>query len=179
MNVFQIHADDNVAVAVDAVAKGSSVTVGGASFTVCQDIPAGHKIAIKDIKKGEDVVKYGFPIGTAKMDIPQGSWVHTHNVQSKLGDLLDYTYEPEKAQRPPLESEKKYEFLGYKRTDGQAGIRNEVWIIPTVGCVNNIARAIENAAQVYKTENIDGIYSYSHPPGCSQLGAAPLPTQKV
>ena len=106
MNVFQIHADDNVAVAVDAVAKGSSVTVGGASFTVCQDIPAGHKIAIKDIKKGEDVVKYGFPIGTAKMDILQGSWVHTHNVQSKLGDLLDYTYEPEKAQRPPKESEK-------------------------------------------------------------------------
>ena len=107
MNVFQIHADDNVAVAVDAVAKGSSVTVGSQTFTVCHDIPAGHKIAIKDIKKGEDVVKYGFPIGTAKMDIPQGSWVHTHNVQSKLGDLLDYTYEPEKAQRPPKESEKK------------------------------------------------------------------------
>lgn len=110
MNVFQIHADDNVAVAVDAVAKGSSVTVGGASFAVCQDIPAGHKIAIKEIKKGEDVIKYGFPIGTAKMDIPQGSWVHTHNVQSKLGDLLDYTYEPEKAQRPPKESEKNTSF---------------------------------------------------------------------
>ena len=107
MNVFQIHADDNVAVAVDAVAKGSSVTVGGQTFNVCQDIPAGHKIAIKEIKKGEDVVKYGFPIGTAKVDIPQGSWVHTHNVQSKLGDLLDYTYEPEKAQRPPKESRKK------------------------------------------------------------------------
>ena len=74
MNVFQIHADDNVAVAVDAVAKGSSVTVGSQTFTVCQDIPAGHKIAIKEIKKGEDVIKYGFPIGTAKMDIPQGSW---------------------------------------------------------------------------------------------------------
>ena len=71
MNVFQIHADDNVAVAVDAVAKGSSVTVGGQTFNVCQDIPAGHKIAIKEIKKGEDVVKYGFPIGTAKVDIPQ------------------------------------------------------------------------------------------------------------
>lgn len=179
MNVFQIHADDNVAVAVDAVAKGSSVTVGGQTFNVCQDIPAGHKIAIKEIKKGEDVVKYGFPIGTAKVDIPQGSWVHTHNVQSKLGDLLDYTYEPEKAQRPPKESEKKYEFLGYKRTDGQAGIRNEVWIIPTVGCVNNIARAIETAAQVYKTDNIDGIYSYSHPHGCSQLGDDQLHTQKV
>lgn len=132
MNVFQIHADDNVAVAVDAVAKGSSVTVGGQTFNVCQDIPAGHKIAIKEIKKGEDVVKYGFPIGTAKVDIPQGSWVHTHNVQSKLGDLLDYTYEPEKAQRPPKESEKKYEFLGYKRTDGQAGIRNEVWILSLI-----------------------------------------------
>ena len=179
MNVFQIHPHDNVAVAVDAVAKGSVVTAGGKTFTVCQDIPAGHKVALQPIAKGEDVIKYGFPIGTAKADIPVGAWVHTQNVQSKLGDLLHYTYEPEKADRSPWKSEKKYEFQGYKRSDGSAGIRNEVWIIPTVGCVNNIARAIETAAQAYKTENIDGIYAYSHPHGCSQLGDDQVHTQKI
>ena len=113
------------------------------------------------------------------MDIPVGAWVHTQNVQSKLGDLLHYTYEPEKADRSPWKCEKKYEFFGYKRTDGSAGIRNEVWIIPTVGCVNNIARAIETASQSYKTENIDGIYAYSHPHGCSQLGDDQVHTQKI
>ena len=88
MNVFQINSHDNVAVAVDAVAKGSVVTAGGKTFTVCQDIPAGHKVALQPIAKGEDVIKYGFPIGTAKTDIPVGAWVHTQNVQSKLGDFF-------------------------------------------------------------------------------------------
>lgn len=106
MNVFQINSHDNVAVAVDAVAKGGVVTAGGKTFTVCQDIPAGHKVALQPIAKGEDVIKYGFPIGTAKTDIPVGAWVHTQNVQSKLGDLLHYTYEPEKADRSPWKSEK-------------------------------------------------------------------------
>ena len=161
MNVFQIHPHDNVAVAVDAVAQGSVVTAGGKTFTVCQGIPAGHKVALQPIAKGEDVIKYGFPIGTAKVDIPVGAWVHTQNVQSKLGDLLHYTYEPEKADRSPWKCEKKYEFFGYKRTDGSAGIRNEVWIIPTVGCVNNIARAIETASQSYKTENSKSVFIYS------------------
>ena len=86
MAVFQIHEKDNVAVAVSPVAKGETVTVGAKTFTVLADIPAGHKIAVVPIAKGQDVVKYGFPIGTAKEDIPAGAWVHTHNVQSKLGD---------------------------------------------------------------------------------------------
>lgn len=110
MNVFQIHPHDNVAVAVDAVAQGSVVTAGGKTFTVCQDIPAGHKVALQPIAKGEDVIKYGFPIGTAKVDIPVGAWVHTQNVQSKLGDLLHYTYEPEKADRSPWKCEKNTNF---------------------------------------------------------------------
>ena len=115
MNVFQINPHDNVAVAVDAVAKGSVVTAGGKTFTVCQDIPAGHKVALQPIAKGEDVIKYGFPIGTAKTDIPVGAWVHTQNVQSKLGDLLHYTYEPEKADRSPWKCEKKYEFFAQNK----------------------------------------------------------------
>lgn len=179
MAVFKIHEKDNVAVAVSPVSKGETVTVGNTTLTALDDIPAGHKLAVVPIAKGQDVVKYGFPIGTAKEDIPAGAWVHTHNVQSKLGDLLHYTYEPEKADRRELTTDKTYEFLGYKRPDGTAGIRNEVWIIPTVGCVNGIARAIEEASQPFKTERIDGIYAYSHPHGCSQLGDDQLHTQKV
>ncbi len=179
MAVFQIHEKDNVAVAVDRVAQGDTVLVNGKQITAQNDIPAGHKIAIKAIAKGADVIKYGFPIGTAKQDIPVGAWVHTHNVQSKLGDLLHYTYEPHQAERPELAGSKRYEFLGYKREDGSAGIRNEVWIIPTVGCVNSIARAIEAAGQQFKTDHIDGIYAYSHPHGCSQLGDDQVHTQKI
>lgn len=179
MAVFQIHDKDNVAVAVDRVAKGDTVLVRGQQIVAQNDIPAGHKMAIRAIAKGEDVIKYGFPIGTAKMDIPVGAWVHTHNVQSKLGDLLHYTYELQQAERPELAGSKRYEFLGYKREDGSAGIRNEVWIIPTVGCVNSIARAIEAAGQQFKTKHIDGIYAYNHPHGCSQLGDDQVHTQKI
>lgn len=179
MAVFQIHEKDNVAVAMDRVAKGDTVMVNGKTIIVQDDIPAGHKLAITEIHKGENVVKYGFPIGTAKAEIPVGVWVHTHNVQSKLGDVLQYTYEPEKAERHELKSTTHYEFQGYKRKDGSAGIRNEVWIIPTVGCVNSIARAIEAESQQFKTDHIDGIYAYSHPHGCSQLGDDQTHTQKI
>ncbi|MCH4167216.1 MAG: altronate dehydratase family protein [Megasphaera sp.] len=179
MAVYQIHDKDNVAVAVDTVDKGAVVVVNGRSITARDVIPAGHKIAIQDIPQGEHVIKYGFPIGTAKQDIPCGAWVHTHNVKSGLGDLLHYTYEPDKAERKELHSDKYYSFDGYVRPDGTAGIRNEVWIIPTVGCVNAIARAIETASQQYKTPHIDGIYAYSHPHGCSQLGDDQLHTQKI
>lgn len=179
MAVFQIHEKDNVAVAVERIAPGDTITVHGKHITVQEEIPAGHKVAIQTIQKGTDVIKYGFPIGTAKTDILAGSWVHTHNVQSKLGNVLQYTYEPEKAERCELQHTASYEFQGYKRKDGTAGIRNEVWIIPTVGCVNSIARAIETKSQPFKTSHIDGIYAYSHPHGCSQLGDDQLHTQKI
>ena len=177
--VYKIHPKDNVAVAVDGLAKGETVDVQGEKIKALSDVPAGHKLAIRDIAQGENVSKYGFPIGTARENIARGSWVHTHNVKSRLGKILDYAYEPEKAEREELKSDKKYEFLGYKRKDGSVGIRNEVWIIPTVGCVNAIARTIETKAQAYLTDHIDGIYAYSHPHGCSQLGDDQLHTQKI
>ena len=177
--IYKIHPKDNVAVAVDPLTKGEQVRLDGADILVSEDVPAGHKLAIRDIAAGENVMKYGFPIGTARQAIHRGSWVHTHNVKSRLGKLLDYTYEPEKAERGELRSDKKYEFLGYRRPDGRTGIRNEVWIVPTVGCVNAIARVIETQAQAYLTDNIDGIFAYSHPHGCSQLGDDQLHTQKI
>ncbi|VBB09783.1 d-galactarate dehydratase / altronate hydrolase c terminus [Lucifera butyrica] len=175
----KINEKDNVAVAVENIAQGDVIPVNGKNIRVKDDVPAGHKIAVRDIPAGGDIVKYGFPIGTAREAIAPGSWVHTHNVRSKLGNLLEYAYEPEHAEREELKSESRYEFLGYKRQDGAVGIRNEVWIIPTVGCVNGIARSIEEQAQRYKEGSIDGIYAYSHPHGCSQLGDDQLHTQKI
>jgi altronate hydrolase len=179
MTVYQIHDHDNVAVAMEAIAKGTTVLVNGRALPVREDIPAGHKVALRQIEKGEAVVKYGFPIGTAKQTIGCGEWVHTHNVASNLGGILHYTYEPAAAVQTDLGRPASYSFDGYVRPDGTAGIRNEVWIIPTVGCVNAIVNAIEKASQLYKTQHIDGIYAYNHPHGCSQLGDDQKNTQKI
>lgn len=129
-------------------------------------IPAGHKFAICDIKKGDFVIKYGEVIGRAKEDIKKGDWVHTHNVKSHLDENFEYTYNP-KIQEVNI---KNATFLGYKRKQGRAGIRNEIYIIPTVGCVNNVCLRIEKLAQKYVTGSIDGIFSLTHQFGCSQLG---------
>ena len=141
-----------------------------------KDIPKGHKKAITSIKKGEAVIKYGNPIGIATADIAEGEWVHTHNLKTGLGDLLAYTYEPEASL---LKAREAATFMGYKRENGKVGIRNEIWIIPTVGCVNDIARIIERKAQRLVKGNIDGIYAFPHPYGCSQLGEDHQNTQKA
>ena len=129
-------------------------------------IPAGHKYALFPIAKGEYVIKYGEIIGRATQDIAQGEWVHTHNVKSHLDENVEYEYEfnaniPEKS---------KYIFQGFKREYGRAGIRNEIYIIPTVGCVNNACMRLEKAAQKYITGSIDGIFALTHQFDCSQLG---------
>lgn len=139
----------------------------GVSLTCSDDIPAGHKFALKDIKKGEYVIKYGEIIGRATVDIKKDEWVHTHNVKSHLDEKVEYSYNPV---FPEIKAEKAT-FKGYKRKIGRAGIRNEIYIIPTVGCVNNVCRRIETQAQQYKTGSIDGIFALTHQFGCSQLGA--------
>lgn len=129
-------------------------------------IPAGHKYALTDVKKGEPIIKYGEIIGRATKDIKKGEWVHTHNVKSHLDESFSYEYNPEL-------NEKKIEpatFQGYKRKDGRAGIRNEIYIIPTVGCVNGVCLRMEKLAQKYVCGSIDGIFALTHQFGCSQLG---------
>lgn len=176
--LIKIHPADNVAVAISALKQGETVVVSGKSIVVQNDIPAGHKMAIVPIAMDEDVIKYGFPIGQAKRNVQPGEWLHTHNVKSKLGDLLEYRYEPQKAPAWQSAEDHVHTFQGYERSDGRVGIRNEVWIIPTVGCVNAIAREIEKRAQAFVNPHIDGIYAYSHPYGCSQLGDDLRDTQK-
>ena len=125
---------------------------------VSVDLSSGHKVASCDIKEGEDVIKYGYPIGRATTDISAGDHVHSHNMKTKLGDMLNYEYAPEYSKLSPL---KPFEFSAYVRENGDIGIRNDVWIIPTVGCVNSIAKKLSE-----KT----GALTFSHPYGCSQLG---------
>lgn len=163
---IKINKDDNVAVALKPIAKGTTVDVAGSSVTMLEDIPQGHKFAIKPIKKGDAVIKYGFRIGYAQADVEVGGWIHTHNLKTALGELLDYTYNPE-GHKDVEPTEEAY-FEGYMRENGKVGVRNEVWIIPTVGCVNSIARAIEATARLNKPEGVDEVVAFTHPYGCSQ-----------
>ena len=154
---IRIHEDDNVAVALRTIAKGERLAVGGYQVDALEEVPQGHKFALKDIKAGEDVVKYGFRIGLAKEDIPAGGWVHIHNLKTALGDLLSYEYEP--AVSPLEEAEHEY-FDGYRRRDGKVGVRNEIWILPTVGCVNSIASALEKKAQGLVAGTVEAVVAF-------------------
>lgn len=173
---YQINSKDSVIVALQPIPAGTVLDVDGRSLTVQNDVPPGHKIALQKMQPGEPIIKYGFPIGTALRLIEAGEWVHTHNVKTTLGNLLDYTYTPDFHE---LEAIAPKTFQGYRRKDGRAGVRNEVWIIPTVGCVNAIVKAIEVESQQFLTPQLDGIFCYTHPYGCSQLSGDHINTQKA
>ncbi|MGN0158712.1 MAG: UxaA family hydrolase [Brotaphodocola sp.] len=164
---IRIHEDDNVAVALRPIAQGEMLTVGQYQVTTLEEIPQGHKFALKPIAAGSEVIKYGFRIGFAKEDIPAGGWVHVHNLKTALGDLLSYTYEPVASS---LKDTEHAYFEGFRRADGKVGVRNELWIIPTVGCVNSIAKALEKKAQKLVGGSIDEVVAFTHPYGCSQMG---------
>jgi altronate hydrolase len=167
-----------VAVAVRPLAAGEKLAVGGAQVVVREAVPGGHKEALADIAAGDKVVKYGFPIGLATRPIKAGEWVHTHNVKTGLGDMLEYSYHPEDTGFKRLASQET--FAGYRREDGRVGTRNEIWIIPTVGCVNQNAHLIaEMASRELKAANIDGVFALAHPYGCSQMGDDQLNTQHI
>lgn len=176
MNKFlKIYPTDTVVVSLYGINEGEAIDVEGKTIIAKNTIPAGHKMAICDMAVNDQIVKYGFPIGHAKVEIKAGEHVHSHNTKSNLGEILEYTYNPNFVD---VTKEKPQTFMGFKRENGKVGIRNEVWIIPTVGCVNAICKQIENECQQFKRGSIDAIVSYSHPYGCSQLGDDQLNTQK-
>ncbi|MCI8852666.1 MAG: altronate dehydratase [Lachnospiraceae bacterium] len=164
---IKIHPDDMVAVALRPLEKGRVLEVSGTQVTLLEDIPQGHKFALQDVESGAPVIKYQEPIGVARESIPRGAWVHTHNLKTGLGDLLTYTYTPKAKDLEPKEA---VCFQGYRRADGKVGVRNEIWIIPTVGCVNNVATSIERQAQKYVSGTVEEIVAFPHPYGCSQMG---------
>ncbi len=175
-DIIQIHESDNVAVALDTLSAGIAIQVGGREIILAEDIPQGHKVAIGSIPEGEAVIKYGSRIGIATQDIGPGAWVHIHNVKTGLGDLLDYAYNP---QLPELEPTEDAFFQGYRRRDNKVGIRNEIWIIPTVGCVNKVGMAIEKRAKSELGDGVEDIIAFQHPYGCSQMGEDQENTRRI
>ena len=177
MNTIQINPADNVIVALSPLAKGAAVAVPGVGEVVAaEDIPQGHKMAVRAIAAGEDVVKYGLPIGHVTGDIQPGQWLHTHNVKTNLSGEVEYAYNPTHPVVEPVEPET---FMGFRRADGRAATRNELWIIPTVGCVNEVARAMCEQAQDLVEGSLEGVYYFPHPFGCSQTGADHAQTRRL
>ena len=159
-----INPADNVAVALDDLKKGERCE----GVVLAEDIACGHKFALRAIAAGEDIIKYGTPIAHATRDISAGEHVHTHNVKTNLNENLEYTYSPVDCTLPKGRMRK---VNVYRRANGDVGIRNELWVIPTVGCVNGQAKEIvETFKSRYGEEGFDGIFTFPHPYGCSQLG---------
>ena len=173
---IQINPVDNVAVAIHPIAKGTEVKVDSGKVVAAEDIPQGHKIALKEISRGSNVIKYGFAIGSATEDISAGRWVHTHNMHTNLSGEIEYSYKPECRTLPAMKPEN---FMGFRRKDGRAAVRNEIWIIPTVGCVNDVAKKLVRDNQDLVTGNIEGLYTFTHPFGCSQTGHDHAQTRKL
>lgn len=166
--LLRITERDNVAVALCAITAGENVTVDGMTITAATDVPAGHKLALTDLKANDHIIKYGFPIGYAKQDIAKGSHIHVHNLHTLLSGELEYSWHPT---HPVVEGREAAAFMGYERANGKVGVRNELWILPTVGCVNDIARALEREAKAELVGGgVENVYAFPHPYGCSQMG---------
>lgn len=167
-NFIKINSDDNVIVALNSLPLGTEILLEDGTTVICNgEVPAGHKMAITNIAKGDSVIKYGYSIGNATEEISRGDWIHTHNLKTGLGDLLEYTYEPTPVTETKTEDAT---FMGFQRPDGKVGVRNEIWVIPTVGCVNNVATAIAKQANALIKGSVDEVIAYPHPYGCSQMG---------
>ena len=178
--ILQIKPEDNVAVALMDLNKGEVVRWGSLELTCLDDIPAGHKLAVAEIAAGGRVIKYGEAIGAASCLIHPGEAVHSHNLKTRLSGKAEYTWTPNPAVAAADQTAVPQTFRGFRRAVGGVGIRNEIWIVPTVGCVNHTARRIaEQARQRCQEAGLDGIISLEHPYGCSQLGDDLANTRKM
>ncbi len=175
---MKIHPTDTVAIALRDIGQGETVTVDEVDISAVDSIPRGNKIAVTRIAEGETVTKYGFSIGRATQDIETGMLVHTHNMKTNLDKISSYEYTPNITPLPYQDEQRT--FSGYMRANGEAGIRNELWIVPTVGCVNGTAEKIRDEfLKAVAPEGIDAVVVHSHPYGCSQLGEDHAATRTV
>ena len=175
---LKINPADSVVVCLQGKKKGEIIEIDGKTVTLNQDTPAGHKVLIKDVKEGEDIIKYGYPIGHARQDLKAGDWVNEDNLKTNLSGTLEYTYKPVNEELD-IKCENRT-FKGYVRKNGDVGVRNEIWIVPTVGCVNGIAeRLVKELKRETHEEGVDAIYAWHHNYGCSQLSEDHENTRKV
>ena len=176
MRYIKINPADNVAVALQDLRKGETVE----GVVLKTDVPRGHKITLRALKAGEDVIKYGYPIGHLTADAPEGSLVDHGCIKTNLEGLLEYRYRPALEEIPAATVRRT--FMGFRRADGRVGIRNQIWVIPTVGCVNGIC---EQIASRFRQEvagregSVDAIVAFPHNYGCSQLGEDHENTRKI
>jgi altronate hydrolase len=166
---IQVDPRDNVAVALRALETAERIEVAGKTITVGASIPHGHKLALEDLPGGEIVRKFGWPIGRTTQSIECGAHVHSHNVETLLSGVEGYAYTP--TEEPVLPGDDQASFLGYRRNDGRVGTRNEIWVLPTVGCVSRTAERIASIAHARHAGRVDGVFAFPHPHGCSQLGS--------
>lgn len=177
--VLKLNPRDTVAVALRPISAGETIEVDGFKVTAEQDIPQGHKIALQPMKEKQDVIKYGYPIGHMLSTAAVGEWLHTHNVKTNLSGELDYTYTPDIHQvHYPKQA---LTFKGYRRLNGKVGIRNDLFIVPTVGCVNGMAELMLKRFSANHPDlgPFDNITILKHPYGCSQLGTDHENTREV
>ena len=175
---LRINPADSVVVCLAEKKKGEIISVDGQEIVLNQDTPAGHKVLIKDVGEGENIIKYGYPIGHARQALKAGDWVNENNLKTNLSGTLEYKYQPvDEELSIPNEGRS---FKGYKRANGEVGVRNEIWIVPTVGCVNGIAeRLAAKLLQETGCKDIDSVYAWHHNFGCSQLSGDHENTRKV
>ena len=167
--IIKINTQDNVAVALRDLSKNEIIEVDNKKIKIKDEVKRGHKIALENIHVEENIIKYGYPIGHAIKDIEIGEWVHTHNIKTNLNGIKDYSFDQQLSECS-LDN-KNITFQGYERENGNVGIRNELWIVPTVGCVNGIGdRIVEKFKEEVTPVGLDGIEVYKHNYGCSQLG---------
>lgn len=175
---LKINPADSVVVCLRAMKAGEIIASDGKEIKLLQDTPAGHKVLLEDKSEGEDIIKYGYPIGHALKDLKAGEWVNENNLKTNLAGTLEYTYNPVDEKLTILKENRT--FKGYVRKNGDVGVRNEIWIVPTVGCVNGIA---EHLAKQLETETrldgIDAVHAWHHNYGCSQLSEDHEATRKI
>lgn len=175
---IKINPADSVVVCLRPLEKGETISVDGKEIEVLQDTPAGHKVLIKDAAEGENIIKYGYPIGHAKEALKSGQWVNENNLKTNLSGTLTYEYHPV-SETLSIKKDNRT-FKGYVRKNGEVGVRNEIWVVPTVGCVNGIAERLAGMLEKETNlEGIDAVHAWHHNYGCSQLSEDHENTRKV
>ena len=177
-STIQVHHKDNVAVALENLSEGCIISINNIDVVLKEDVGRGHKIALTPLNKGQQIFKYGYSIGYTTCDTFAGDWIHTHNLKTLLSDDDSFSYQPSKhVLAKPIAAMPT--FMGYPRANGLVGIRNELWIINSVGCVNSLAQSLVRQCKAQFSKQADDFLAVTHPFGCSQLGDDLAQTKKL